>query len=239
MVNKKKIKNRLDSRYFGIEAKEYDYSRVEDIRDRELFKKEAEIIKRFLKKCKKGAVLDVACGTGRLFPYYGKRIIYGIDISKDMLKIAKKRGKKAKLKVADAENIPYSSNKFPVVITSRFICHTPYYEKAIKEMARVTRPGGCILIDFPNKHSLTYFTTKIRLALRKLKYYNLFTYPQIKKLAEKNNLEIKDIKTKAFFPTKIFPKKFHKLSKKLNEKLAQLFPYLSNPLHVRFEKKEI
>jgi ubiquinone/menaquinone biosynthesis C-methylase UbiE len=68
MVNKKKIKNRLDSRYFGIEAKEYDYSRVEDIRDRELFKKEAEIIKRFLKKCKKGAVLDVACGTGRLFP---------------------------------------------------------------------------------------------------------------------------------------------------------------------------
>jgi ubiquinone/menaquinone biosynthesis C-methylase UbiE len=237
MVDKKRIKNKLDKRYFGREAEEYDTLRIKDIRDKEVFEREAEILKEFLKKCKKGPILDVACGTGRLFPYYGKRKIYGIDISKDMLKKAKKRSKKAVLKTSDAEKIPYPSNKFLVVITSRFICHTPYYEKVIKEMVRVLKPGGCLLIDFPNKYSLTYFPTKFRLLTKKLRYYNLFTYSQIKDIAKRNNLEIEEIKTKAFFPPKLIPKRFHNFTRKINEKLSRIFPLISTPLHIRFIKK--
>ena len=188
--SKKKIKEELAKQYFGNPARDYDYKRTKDIRDCDVIEREIEITKKFLLNSKKGKILDVACGTGRLFPFYGKREIYGIDISKDMLKIAKKKFPGAKLVVSDAEKIPFKPNYFPVVITSKFIVHTPNYEKVIKEMNRVVQPGGSIIIDFPNKRSLSYLPTKMRLLTGELRYFNLFTFSKIKSIAKKYNLEI-------------------------------------------------
>ena len=206
MEKKKLVVDKLSKKYFNKIADSYDSSRIDDVRERDILNKEFKIVKRFLKKSKSGKILDIACGTGIVFPYYGDRAIYGVDISKDMLKYAKSRTPKAKLKIADAKNIPYKDNTFSVVITSRFICHTPEYEKIIKEMTRVVKPGGSLIIDFPNKYSLSIITTLIRLWTGKLAHYNLFSFSQIKKIAKSNNLKVEEVMAKAFIPPKIFRK---------------------------------
>lgn len=238
MEEKTNVRNRLSKRYFGKEVENYETSRLADARDRDVFQREVDIVQGFLKNSLNGPLLDVACGTGRVFPYYGDREIYGIDISKDMLKIAKKRKPSARLKVSDAEKIPYTDNKFSVVITSRFIMHTPEYEKVISEMSRVVKKGGSLIVDFPNKFSLSYFTTKYRLKNKSgtLRYFNLFTYSQIRDIAKKNNLQIVEVKAKTFVPAKILPEKLHNLTKKINHLLSSAFPLISTPLYIRFVK---
>ena len=236
-MEREKIKKRLAKYYSGEKAREYDHQRSKDIRDRDILDRETEIVEKFLSHSKEGKILDIACGTGRIFPFYRKREIFGVDISKDMLKIAKKKNPESHLKIGDAENLPFRSDSFPVVITSRFICHTPEYIKVIKEMTRVTKKGGSLIIDFPNKHSLSFFTTQFRILKGKTKYYSFFTYSDIKKIAKENNLEIAEIEGKAVISAKIFPKKMHRFIKILNNLFVIIFRRLSYPLYVRFIKK--
>jgi ubiquinone/menaquinone biosynthesis C-methylase UbiE len=236
MENTKKVRDKLSKKYFKNIAEKYDQARVNDIREKVLLLKEFDILKNFFKKIKGDKVLDVACGTGIDFHCYGNRQIYGLDISKDMLKICKERNPKAILRVANSEKIPFKENTFDVVITSRFICHTPYYNKVIKEMVRVTKSRGSLIIDFPNKWSFSAITTIIRLKTGKLAHYNLFSIKDIKNIAKENNLKIEEIKTKVFFPPKIFPKFLYKPVKKINDLLSSLLPYFSTPMYVKFSK---
>ncbi|MEM3405616.1 MAG: class I SAM-dependent methyltransferase [Candidatus Pacearchaeota archaeon] len=237
MKSKKKIKEELANQYFGKEAEEYDYVREKDPRRKAVIEIQKEITSSFLKDTGKKNILDVACGTGRFFGLYTPREIYGIDISPDMLKQARKKKGVKKIVIADAEKIPFPNNMFDVVITSQFIMHTPFYMKVIKEMVRVAKKGGSIIIDFPNKYSLSYLSTKIRLLKGKLRYYNLFTKKQILKIAKDNNLEIKQIRGTVIFSPMFLPKSFTKLSIKLNSFLLKLFPELSYVYYVHFIKK--
>ena len=64
---------------------------------------------------KKGKILDIACGTGKVTEILSKRLnmkeIYGCDVSEFLIEKAVKRGiSKDKLKVADATNLPYSND---------------------------------------------------------------------------------------------------------------------------------
>jgi ubiquinone/menaquinone biosynthesis C-methylase UbiE len=57
------------------------------------------------------------------------------------------------LKVADAENLPFPSNRFDLGYSWGVLHHTPDTEKAISELVRVVRPGGEIRIMLYNRHS--------------------------------------------------------------------------------------
>ncbi len=234
----KEIKGVLDKFYTGEKAKTYNKSRLNDIRQVNVLDRESSIIKSFLKNSMRGNILDVACGTGIMFKNYGNRNIYGIDISKDMLKVAKKDYPSAKLKISEAEKLPFNSNFFSAAITSRFICHTPNYKKIIMEMTRVVKPGGSIIIDFFNRNSLSLPTTKLRLIKGRLRYFNLFTYKDIIKIAQENNLKIRYLKSKVFFPPSIFPKFMHSFANSINLFFAELFPKLSNPMYIMFIKNK-
>lgn len=237
--SKEEVKKKLAEHYHGKEADIYDKERLQDIRTRDIFDRDMEIIKKFLSNSKKGKLLDVACGTGRAFPFYIGREIYGVDISKDMLEQAEKLKIKTKikeLKVCDAEKLPYKNETFSVSIASRFICHTPNYRNVIKEMTRVTKKGGSIIIEFPNKYSISYLPTKLRLLTGKLRNYNLFSSKDIKKIAQENNLKIAEKEAKVFITPKAFPKRFHEKVRRLNKGLVKLFPGLSYPHYVRFVK---
>jgi ubiquinone/menaquinone biosynthesis C-methylase UbiE len=237
MKSKAEVKNKLGKFYTGKIAQTYDYARINDIRQKEALDREATIIRSFLNKTPKGKILDVACGTGIMFDNYKGREIYGVDISQDMLRIAQDKYPEAKLTKADAENLPFPDNYFSAAITSRFICHIPNYRKVISEISRVVRPGGTIIIDFFNKHSLALPATKMRLATGRLRHFNLFSHGDLLKIARSNNLEIREIRSKVFFPLKMFPRSLHSLSKKINDRLAENFPRLSSPMYVMFVKK--
>jgi len=66
---------------------------------------------------KKGKILDIACGTGKVAEILSNKLnmkeVYGCDVSKFLIEKAAKRGiSKDKLKVADATNLPYSEDFF-------------------------------------------------------------------------------------------------------------------------------
>lgn len=96
------------------------------------------------------SVLEVACGTGEtaclLASEFGARVV-GVDQSSLMIKRARqkarRRGLEIEFQLADAHNLPFDDNSFHVVLSECAVCHFDK-EKALQEMARVTRPGGSV-----------------------------------------------------------------------------------------------
>jgi ubiquinone/menaquinone biosynthesis C-methylase UbiE len=234
---KKIIKKELASQYFGKEAEIYDAARSEDPRRRAVIDIQKKITQGFLKDAGGNNILDVACGTGRFFELYGNRKIYGIDISPEMLKQAAKRKGVKKVMTADAENIPFKNDTFDVVNTSQFIMHTPFYRKVIKEMTRVAKKNGSIIIDFPNKFSLSYFFTKRRIATGTFRHYNLFTLSEIKDIARENNLKIREIRPTVVFSPMLFPESWIKFSMGFNALLTKIVPSFAYVRYVHFIKQ--
>lgn len=98
--------------------------------------------------------LDIGSGTG--YPSLkvaeivgGNGFVHGIDLSKEMLAVAKRKAEKSgaknvSYKVCNAENIEFEDNHFSAV-TSRFcLMFVPRIEHCLKEIMRVTKPGSVI-----------------------------------------------------------------------------------------------
>ena len=98
-----------------------------------------------------GEVLEVAVGTGKNLRYYprGCRII-AMDLSREMLNIARERAAKLSMNVhfslADAEALPFPDHCFDTVVSSLSTCTFPNPAAALKEMTRVCRPEGKVLL---------------------------------------------------------------------------------------------
>lgn len=63
-------------------------------------------------------------------------------------------GAKARLFVADAENLPFKDNTFDFIYSWGVLHHTPNYQKAIREIHRVLKPDGKFCVMIYNKRSL-------------------------------------------------------------------------------------
>jgi ubiquinone/menaquinone biosynthesis C-methylase UbiE len=99
-------------------------------------------------------VLEVGCGTGLILQRVGQfaRSARGVDLSPGMLEKARARGLDVAL--ASATALPFPDNQFDVTCSFKVLAHVPEIEKALAEMARVTRPGGMVLAEFYNPYSL-------------------------------------------------------------------------------------
>ena len=98
-----------------------------------------------------GAVLDVACGTGENFPHLGRATsITAFDISPEMVGEARRRrrqlGLEVGLLVGDTQEMPFPDETFDTVVSALSTCTIPDYVAAFREMSRVLRPGGRILL---------------------------------------------------------------------------------------------
>jgi len=103
---------------------------------------------RELKLTPETKILDISCGTGELLKRFeGKAELYGIDISEEMLKVAKiKLGAKANLQTGDVHNLPFEDNYFDYTLSTEAFHHYYDQRKALQEMVRVTKKGGKVII---------------------------------------------------------------------------------------------
>ncbi len=93
-------------------------------------------------------VLDVACGTGVLFPFYLERnvkSITAVDLSPEMVKIAKSKFPQADILCGDAENITFD-RQFDVIMIYNAFPHFPEPEKVIENLTKYLKSGGRISI---------------------------------------------------------------------------------------------
>lgn len=102
-------------------------------------------------------IADIGCGDGHLIQTIIKERnnvseIYGIDMSKIRLNRVKSISKKIKIVKADVTHLPFEDNFFDVVICSEVLEHVKNYEKAIKELLRVTK--NQLIMTVPNEEKL-------------------------------------------------------------------------------------
>lgn len=98
-----------------------------------------------------GKTLLVAVGTGLDLPYFSPGAdIIGIDISGKMLEKAKekilKRGERTNLVRADVQELGFADNSIDTIVTSCTFCSVPDPVKGLKEILRVLKPGGKMLM---------------------------------------------------------------------------------------------
>lgn len=100
-------------------------------------------------------VLDIAGGTGDLSRGWAKRVgkegeVWLTDINSSMLTVGRDRllneGTILPVALADAEKLPFPSNYFNLVSVAFGLRNMTHKDQALKEMYRVLKPGGTLLV---------------------------------------------------------------------------------------------
>lgn len=112
---------------------------------------EADFVQRFAAH---GDVLEVGCGTGLVLSRIRQfaKTARGVDLSPGMLEKARERG--LDVQEGSATALPFPDASFDAACSFKVLAHVPEIEKALAEMARVTRPGGHVIAEFYNPYSL-------------------------------------------------------------------------------------
>ncbi len=98
-----------------------------------------------------GRLLEVGVGTGLALPHYGPQFeVTGVDLSPDMLARAQERahrvGRTVRLHEMDAGHLDFPDHHFDVVMAMFVLTVVPDPARVMHELARVTRPGGTVLL---------------------------------------------------------------------------------------------
>ena len=98
-----------------------------------------------------GRVLEVAIGTGRSLPFYtAATSLTGVDLSPEMLAVARRRaearGLPVDLREGDASALPVEDASYDTVLCALSLCTIPDAAAAVAEMTRALVPGGRLLL---------------------------------------------------------------------------------------------
>jgi ubiquinone/menaquinone biosynthesis C-methylase UbiE len=98
-----------------------------------------------------GRVLEVGFGSGLNLPFYGPQVTHllGLDPSPKLLELAGRRTLCSPFAIeflqASAEAIPLAEASVDTVVSTFTLCSIPDVGRALREMRRVLKPGGCLL----------------------------------------------------------------------------------------------
>jgi ubiquinone/menaquinone biosynthesis C-methylase UbiE len=98
-------------------------------------------------------VLEVGCGNGNgsrlIQKYFSPKNIIGIDLDERMIKIASKRNPDPSIsyRVMDASKLDFPDGYFDAVFDFGIIHHIPNWKDALREIKRVLKPNGELIIE--------------------------------------------------------------------------------------------
>ena len=100
-------------------------------------------------------ILEAGCGTGLVMHRLrgrGATRVVGVDLSGGMLAHARQQG--CVVAQGSVTALPFRDATFDVAYSFKVLAHIPDIRAAIGEMARVVRPGGTVVVELYNRHSL-------------------------------------------------------------------------------------
>ncbi len=143
-------------------------------------------------------ILDVGCGTGTMLTHlatYGKA--QGVDIDEEAVGYCRERGL-LDVQVGELEKLPFGDASFDLVTALDVVEHIDDDLAALREIGRVLRPGGHLLMTVPahqflwgdqdevNMHKRRYVAAEVRDRLKatgfqveRVSYINAFMFPPI------------------------------------------------------------
>lgn len=157
-MKKELIQKILADTLFG-----YDFMAEKFSQTRKYFWRDLEFIKEYSKDDDK--ILDFGCGNGRLLEILSEKNIcyYGVDVSEKLIEIAKSKylsENTSFLKLDPSqESLPFADNFFNAVYSVAVFHHFPgkeYRKQMAKELFRITKPGGYVVVTVWNLWSKKY-----------------------------------------------------------------------------------
>ncbi|MGY1763275.1 class I SAM-dependent methyltransferase [Geodermatophilus sp. SYSU D00779] len=99
-------------------------------------------------------VLDTACGTGIVARTVADRLagdgrVVGVDLNEAMLAVARRIRPDLEWRQGDVATLPFADRSFDVVLCQMALMFFPDRTAALREMARVVRPGGAVALCVP------------------------------------------------------------------------------------------
>ena len=97
-------------------------------------------------------VLDVACGTGAVARAAARRTgdpgsVVGLDMNEAMLEVARRVAPEIEWRQGDAGDLPFADDAFDTVLCQAALMFFPEPGAALREMARVAKPGGTVTVQ--------------------------------------------------------------------------------------------
>jgi ubiquinone/menaquinone biosynthesis C-methylase UbiE len=152
-----------------------------------------------------GKLLNVGCAHGPDFlPFKDKFDLWGLDSSSPMISLALKYSDKFKFKasllVADAVSLPFQDKSFDWIISVAAYHHILDKQsrlQAFRELRRVLKPGGEVFLTVWNRWQKDFIGKGKEVIVpwniqnkQLMRYYYLFTYPEITKLLKSAGLAV-------------------------------------------------
>lgn len=125
-------------------------------------KEPKKIALNYFKKNEIRSLLEVGCGLGFATEKFASALpeakLLAVDLSENFVKHTKdklKANKHVKVQKADVTQLPMKANRFDACYIERVLHHLKNSDKALKEMARVVKPGGLLVVNEPLFDSYT------------------------------------------------------------------------------------
>jgi SAM-dependent methyltransferase len=114
-------------------------------------------------------ILDLACGSGYssylLNLTFSPEKLISFDLMPEQVKIATKANFTKNLFIGDVKLLPLHADYFDCSFGFGFLHHLSDWRSAIKEISRVTKPGGFFIFEEPNGKASEFFRKYIRFAI--------------------------------------------------------------------------
>ena len=124
----------------------------------------------------RGRLLEVGCGPGIMLPDLLAMgfDVRAIDVSAEMIRRAEQRmtghplARRCRLAVGDVERLEFGEGAFDAVLAMGVLEYLPACDGALREMVRVLRPGGHLVLTVPNRAAAYHVASSAYLAARRL-----------------------------------------------------------------------
>lgn len=169
-------------------------------------------------------LLEIGAGTGRFATHLAEMgaKVTALDISLSMLKYANcVLSTDCSLIQADAIYLPFEANSFDRCLSVNVFSHVANYKVALQEIARVLRPGGFFVVNFPNLWSY-YLPAGVlvnvrRRALRRNVYTHWYTLRSFRLACRQAGLILERIVGQIHLPGTVAQPGFNAVLRRLDQ----------------------
>lgn len=202
--------------YYDTLAQTYDTNRFENSYGKFIDAQERIFLSSRLKNCNSSKILDLGCGTGRLLNFAN----YGVDVSRNMIEIAKSKFPDKEILEGSVTSIPFVNNSLDCIFCFHVIMHLDKEttKKFLLEAHEKLSNNGRLIFDFPSKKRRKLLNFKSE----NWHGANNFSLEEIHQLT-KTNWNIKTKRGILFLPIQRFPSFLRQFMLKMDTFLCKTF----------------